>query len=203
MSFSIPTNEGAQFAIRYYSLASPPSQPDKLILLMSTSDRGSWAPTIFLHGKKGTRFNLRVRTGVFVYTKIEIVTFYLSRRGLGSRRVGQCFTPCLNSRSTRTSPFFGDFAGNVMCFTSRNLEELASRYPNFSFVIVLSQVPNHLVRCEGSRHAARRTDSFGREVWLCMCVEIKRWSQRLLIYCGKRGTFQFIARKFYEEFDHQ
>jgi len=48
LSFEVPTARGSKPAIRYYSLASPPSQTRRLVLLLSASEQGLGPNYLFL-----------------------------------------------------------------------------------------------------------------------------------------------------------
>ena len=200
VSFSIPTNEEAQFAIRYYSLASPPSQPDKLVLLLSNADRGT-SPNYLFTRKEGEEVQFEGPDGSFCLheDRKRHILFVATGTGIAPCR-SMLFTLFEQSFDKKITLFWG-LRRESDVFYHQELEDLASRYPNFSFVIVLSQ------------SQATWSGAKGRVTQL---VEQIPSMEKLAVYvCGnktmvsevthilrKKGDFPIYREKFYDELEH-
>jgi NAD(P)H-flavin reductase len=140
LSFEVSTPRGAKPAIRYYSLASPPSQTKKLVLLLSASEKGIGPHYLFTR-KTGEKIQFGGPSGSFCLQDDGPRDILFVATGTGIAPFRSMLYSLFERPTTKSVTLFWGLRGEEDIYYQNELEALARQHPNFSFVIALSRSP--------------------------------------------------------------
>jgi len=138
LSFEVPTARGSKPAIRYYSLASPPSQTRMLVLLLSASEQGI-GPTYLFTRKAGEKIQFGGPNGSFCLHDDRQRDMLFVGTGTGIAPFRSMLYRLFEQPITKTVTLFWGLRSEPDIYYQNELDAFAGQHPNFSFVIALSR----------------------------------------------------------------
>lgn len=148
LSFEVPTPWGSKPAIRYYSLASPPSQTQKLVLLLSASEQGI-GPNYLFTIKAGEKIQFGGPNGSFCLQDDGPRDILFVATGTGIAPFRSMLYSLFDRPISKTVTLFWGLRSEQDIYYQNEFEALARQHPNFSFVIALSRSPKIWVGAKG------------------------------------------------------
>ena len=138
LSFEVPNARGAKPVIRYYSLASPPSQRGKLVLVLSASERGGGANYLFTR-QAGEKLRFGGPDGGFYLHDDRRRNILFVATGTGIAPFRSMLYTLFERPITTTVTLFWGLRSERDIYYQQEFEDLAKQNSNFSFVIALSR----------------------------------------------------------------
>ena len=148
LSFEVPTARGSKPAIRYYSLASSPSQPRSLVLLLSASEQGIGSKYLFTK-KVGEKIPFGGPNGNFCLQEDGPRNILFVATGTGIAPFRSMLFSLFEQPFTKTVTLFWGLRSEQNIYYQHELESLAQKHPNFSFVIALSRSQKNWTGAKG------------------------------------------------------
>ena len=138
LSFEVPTARGSKPAVRYYSLASPPSQRNKLVLLLSASEQGI-GPRFLFTRKEGDKIQFGGPDGSFFLHDDQGRNILFVATGTGIAPFRSMLHTLFVRPMKNTVTLFWGLRSEQDIYYQKELEVLTKQHPNFSFIIALSR----------------------------------------------------------------
>jgi NAD(P)H-flavin reductase len=148
LSFEVPNPRSPKPAIRYYSLASPPSQRRKLVLLLSASEQGI-GPNYLFSRKAGEKIQFGGPDGSFYLHDDRRRDLLFVATGTGIAPFRSMLYTLFERPITKTVTLFWGVRSEKDIYYQNEFQALAQQHPNFSFVIALSRSQKNWTGAKG------------------------------------------------------
>ena len=133
---------------RYYSLASPSSQPSRLVLLLSVADQGQGSNYMF-NRKKGEEIQFLGPKGSFCLREDVNRDILFVATGTGIAPFRSMLHDLFDRPLTNTVTLFWGLRSEDDVYYHDELKALAQQHANFSFVMTLSRSQSNWAEAKG------------------------------------------------------
>lgn len=148
LSFTVPSARSTKPVIRYYSLASPPSQRQKLVLLLSASEQGLGARYL-LSKQAGEKIYFGGPDGEFCLHDDQRRDILFVATGTGIAPFRSMLYALFEHPITQTIRLFWGLRSEQDIYYHHELEAFARQHPNFTYVIALSRSQKNWTGAKG------------------------------------------------------
>ncbi len=138
VAVEVPSSESQTTAIRYYSLASPPSQSTTLVLLLSLAEQETDSTHLFQQSE-GTEVQLQGPNGSFCLNPDDGRSILFVATGTGIAPFRSMLYSLLEKPPIKPITLFWGLRSEHDLYYQDELQALANQHPGFSFVITLSR----------------------------------------------------------------
>lgn len=184
---------------RYYSLASPPSQTNRLVLLVSLADQGPGSGYLFKR-QEGDELEFVGPNGSFCLREDLQRDILLVATGTGIAPFRSMLHTVFERPLTKTVTLYWGLRCEDDVYYQDELEAFARRYANFSYVMTLSRSKKAWTGARGRvTHLVERIPSVNNlAVYICgnrkMVTDVTKMIRQ-------KGDCLIYREKFFDELD--
>ena len=197
LSFEVPVARGAKPAIRFYSLASPPSQPRTLVLLLSASDQGA-GPNFIFSRKEGEIIQFGGPNGSFCLHEDPKRNILFVATGTGIAPLLSMLYTLLERPFSKPVTLFWGLRSEQDVYYQKELTSLAQQHANFSFVIALSRSQKTWSGAKGRVTQLVQKIPSVENLAVYVCGN-KRMVTEVVEIVQQKGDCPVYREKFYDE----
>ena len=201
LSFEVPTARGSKPAIRYYSLASPPSEGQKVVLLLSASEKGMGPHYLFTR-KAGEKIQFGGPDGSFYLHDDRRRNILFVATGTGIAPFRSMLYALFERPITQTVTLFWGLRSEQDIYYQNELEALAKQYPNFTFVIALSRSQKTWAGAKGRVTQLVEKISSVDDLSVYVCGN-KKMVLQVTDIIRRKGECPIYREKYYDELEHK
>ena len=184
---------------RYYSLASPPSQPSRLVLLLSVADQGPGSSYMFKR-KEGEEIQFLGPKGSFCLREDVNRDILFVATGTGIAPFRSMLHDLFERHLTNTVTLFWGLRSEDDVYYQDELEALAQQHPNFSFVMTLSRSERNWNEAKGRVTQLVEKIQTVNNLAVYICGN-KRMVTEVTKIVRKKGECLIYREQFFDEMD--
>ena len=184
---------------RYYSLASPPSQPSRLVLLLSVADQGPGSSYMF-NRKEGEEIQFLGPKGSFCLREDVNRDILFVATGTGIAPFRSMLHDLFERQFTNAVTLFWGLRSEDNVYYQDELDALAQQHPNFSFVMTLSRSERNWTEAKGrvTQLVEKIQTVDNLAVYIC---GNKRMVTEVTKIVRKKGDCLIYREQFFDEMD--
>ncbi len=201
LSFEVPTARGSKPAIRYYSLASPPSQPRTLLLLLSASEQGI-GPNYLFTKKTGETISFGGPKGNFCLHDDGPRNILFVATGTGIAPFRSMLFSLFEQPITKTVTLFWGLRSEKDIYYQQELDALARQHSNFSYHIVLSRAQKNWSGAKGRVTQLVENLSVVDDLAVYVCGN-KRMVIEVTDIVRQKGHCPLYREEYYDELERK
>lgn len=201
LSFEVPTARGSKPAVRYYSLASPPSQKGKLVLLLSAAEKGI-GPNYLFSRKAGEKIQFGLPDNSFYLHNDGQRHLLFVATGTGIAPFRSMLYALFERPITKTVTLFWGLRSEQDIYYQNDLESICRQHPNFSFVIALSRSQKNWAGAKGRVTQLVENIPGVDDLAVYVCGN-KRMVLEVTEIVRQKGECPVYRDKYYDEVERQ
>ena len=201
LSFKVPTPRSLKPAIRHYSVASPPSQRGKLVLLLSSSDQGI-GPKYLFSRKAGEEIQFEGPTGSFGLHDDQHRDMLFVATGTGIAPFRSMLYTLFERPLKKTVTLFWGLRSEQDIYYRDEFEAFAQQHSNFSLVIALSRWHKTWTGAKGRVTQLVEQISGLESLAVYVCGNT-RMVMEVTEIVRQRGSCPVYREKYYDELEYK